>query len=118
MSSIDDATLVKKAVISATDKALERAGPHFKSLLVFYLKDRYDAELEVVYDKPLTFHAAITDLFGLYSSTLLESIIKDFILRDRNFHAASIDFQSFIERIKNGEIKIPSKNDTPADDTR
>jgi NitrOD domain-containing protein len=111
LSSLDE-SIIKKAIILATEKSLTRAGPHFKALLVFYLKDRHNVGLDVVYDDPRIFHESITDLFGIYSSRLLESLIED-IIRDRaNTQTPDIDFKSFIERVKSGKINVAinSKN--------
>lgn len=111
MSSPDE-SIIKKAIILATEKSLVRAGPHFKALLVFYLKDRHNVGLDIVYDDPRIFHESITDLFGIYSSRLLESLIED-IIRDRsNTQTSDVDFKSFIERVKSGKIKVAinSKN--------
>lgn len=106
MSSLDE-SIIKKAIISATEKSLERAGPHFKALLIFYLKDKNNVQLDVVYDFPLIFHEAITDLFGIYSSRLLESLIEDIIRNRSDMQTSDVDFMSFVERVKNGEIKVP-----------
>lgn len=105
MSSLDE-SVIKKVVLLAAEKSLARAGPHFKALLVFYLNDRHNVGLDVVYDDPLIFHESITDLFGIYSSRLLESLIED-IIRDRSdIQTSDVDFESFIERVKNGKIKV------------
>jgi hypothetical protein len=111
LSSLDE-SVIKKAIISATEKSLERAGPHFKALLIFYLKDRHNVGLDAVFDNPHIFHESITDLFGIYSSRLLESLIEDIIRNRSNTQTSDVDFKSFIERVKNGKIKVAmdSKN--------
>lgn len=109
MSSLDE-SIIKKAIILATEKSLERAGPHFKALLIFYLNDRHNVGLDIVYDDPRIFHESITDLFGIYSSRLLESLIED-IIRDRSkMQTSDVDFKSFIESVKNGKIKVAMKS--------
>jgi hypothetical protein len=111
LSSLDE-SILKEAVISATEKSLMRAGPHFRALLIFYLKDRHNVGLDIVYDDPHIFHESITDLFGIYSSRLLESLIEDIIRNRSKTQTSDVDFKSFIERVKNGKIKVAvdSKN--------
>ncbi|HEV8404272.1 MAG TPA: NitrOD5 domain-containing protein [Nitrososphaera sp.] len=102
---------MKQTVVSATERALERAGPHFKTLLTFYLKDKHNAGLEIVYDEPQKFHDAIADLFGVYSCNLLETVIEETLLTGslpRKIADESSSFKSFVEEIKSGKIKIIS----------
>ncbi|MFY3742132.1 MAG: hypothetical protein HMLIMOIP_002596 [Candidatus Nitrosomirales archaeon] len=104
---------MKKTIVSATERALERAGPHFKTLLTFYLNDKHNAGLEIVYDEPQKFHDAITDLFGVYSCNLLETVIEETLLSGslpRKVTAESSNFKSFVDKIKSGEIKIISSD--------
>jgi hypothetical protein len=94
-------TEVEDDIATAIETAAERAGTGFNALISIHLKQRHNSNLREMVKTPQELHKALVELFGDYTTKLLETLAVEILLRgDKVVDLRETDLSVVIERMK------------------
>ena len=74
-------TEIEDDIVTAVEKAADRAGTGFNALISIHLKHRHNSNLREMAKTPQELHKALVELFGDYTTRLLETLAVEILLR-------------------------------------
>ena len=74
-------TELEDDIVTAIENAADRAGTGFNALISIHLKHRHNSNLREMVKTPQELHKALVELFGDYTTRLLETLALEVLLR-------------------------------------
>ena len=99
------ASEVEEDIVTAIEKAADRAGTGFNALISIHLKQRHNSSLREMAKTPTELHKALVELFGDYATKLLETLAVEFLLRgEKVVDLRETELSEVIENMRRGAL--------------
>lgn len=90
-------------IVNAIEKAADRAGTGFNALISIHLRQRHNSNLREMVKTPQELHRALVELFGEYTTKLLETLAVEVLLRgEKVVDLRETDLAVVIENMRRG----------------
>jgi hypothetical protein len=98
-------TELEDEVVTAVETAADRAGTGFNALISIHLKQRHNSSLREMVKTPQELHKALVELFGDYTTRLLETLAVEILLRgEKVADLRETELSVVIENMRRGEL--------------
>jgi hypothetical protein len=98
---------VEDEIVTAVEKAADCAGIGFNALISIHLKQRHNSTLREMVKTPPELHKALVELFGDYTTRLLETLAVEVLLRgDKVVDLGETDLTEVIENMRRGTLDL------------